>query len=155
MSRLFKTADYDATLEQTVKLGDCLPPDHLARFIADVITHLDFAPFYQRYGPRGGVAYAPDLLFGLLVYGYATGVFSARKLEQATYESAPFRLLAGNQHPDHDTIATFRTTFLPELQDLFVQLLLLAQATGVLKLGTISLDGTKIHADASKSKAVS
>lgn len=155
MSRLFKTADYNATLEQTVRLGDCLPPDHLARFIADVIAQLDFTPFYQRYGPRGGVAYAPELLFGLLVYGYATGVFSARKLERATYESAPFRLLAGNQHPDHDTLATFRTAFLAELQDLFVQVLLLAQAVGVLKLGNISIDGTKIHADASKSKAVS
>jgi transposase len=155
MSRSFKTADYDATLEQTVKLGDCLPPDHLARFIADVITQLDFTPFYQRYGPRGGIAYAPELLFGLLVYGYATGVFSARKLERATYESAPFRLLAGNRHPDHDTIATFRKTFLAELQDLFVQVLLLATEVGLLKLGNISIDGSKIHADASKSKAVS
>jgi transposase len=155
MSRLFRTADYDTTLEQTVKLGDCVPPDHLARFIADLIGQLDFARFYQRYGARGGVAYAPELLFGLLVYGYATGVFSSRKLERATYESAPFRLLAGNQHPDHDTLATFRKTFLAELQDLVVQVLLLAQEVGVLKLGNISLDGTKIHADASTSKAVS
>lgn len=75
--------------------------------------------------------------------------------ERATYESAPFRCLAGNRHPDHDTLATFRKTFLPELQDLFVQVLLLAQTMGVLKLGNISSDGTKIHADASKSKAVS
>ena len=155
MRRVFKTADYDATLEQTVKLGDCLPPDHLARFIADLITQLDFTPFYQRYGSRGGVAYAPEVLVGLLVYGYATGVFSARKLERATYESAPFRLLAGNHHPDHDTIAAFRTTFLAEVQDLFVQVLLLAQEVGMLELGNISIDGSKIHADASKSKAVS
>jgi transposase len=155
MSRQFKTADYDATLGQTVTLGECVPPDHLARFIADVITQLDFAPFYRRYGPRGGVAYAPELLFGLLVYGYATGVFSSRKLERATYESAPFRLLAGNRHPDHDTIATFRKTFLADLQALFVQVLLLAQEVGVLQLGNISVDGSKIHADASKSKAVS
>src|SRR5215210_3038461 len=155
MSRAFKTADYEATLEQTVKLGDCLPPDHLARFIADVITHLDFTPFYGRYAPRGGTAYAPEVLVGLLLYGYATGLFSTRKIERATYESVPFRFLAGNLHPDHDTLATFRKTFLAELQDLFVQVLLLAQEAGVLKLGTISLDGTKIHADASKSKAVS
>lgn len=155
MSRVFKTADYAATLEQTVQLGDCVPPDHLARFIAEVITQLDFTPFYRRYGARGGAAYAPELLFGLLVYGYATGVFSSRKLERATYESAPFRLLAGNQHPDHDTLAAFRAAFLAELQDLFVQVLLLAQAVGVLKLGNISIDGTKLHADASKSKAVS
>src|SRR5437588_2764793 len=79
----------------------------------------------------------------------------SRKIEHATYEAVPFRFIAGNLHPDHDTLATFRRTFLPELKDLFVQVLLLAQEAGVLKLGTISLDGTKIHADASKRKAVS
>jgi hypothetical protein len=91
----------------------------------------------------------------LLFFGYATGVFSTRKLERATYETVPFRFIAGNLHPDHDTLATFRKTFLPELKDLFVQVLLLAQFAGALKLGNISLDGTKIHADASKSKAIS
>src|SRR5688572_27869004 len=155
MSRTFKTVDYQATLDQTVRLGDCLPPDHLARFIVDVIAHLDFSAIYNRYQPRGGAPYAPELLFGLLAYGYATGTFSSRKLERATSEAAPFRFVAGNLHPDHDTIASVRKTFLPELQDLFVQVLLLAQTMGVLKLGTISLDGTKLHADASKSKAVS
>lgn len=155
MSRTFKTVDYEAALDQTVRLGDCLPPDHLARFIVDVIAQLDFSAVYTRYRTRGGAPYAPEILFGLLAYGYATGIFSSRKLERATYESAPFRFIAGNLHPDHDTIATFRKTFLPELQDLFVQVLLLAQAMGVLKLGNISIDGTKIHADASKSKAVS
>jgi transposase len=155
MSRTFKTVDYEATLDQTVRLGDCLPPDHLARFIVDMIAQLDLSAIYARYRTRGGTPYAPEILFGLLAYGYATGVFSSRKLERATYESAPFRFIAGNLHPDHDTIASFRTTFLPDLQDLFVQVLLLAQAMGVLKLGNISIDGTKLHADASKSKAVS
>lgn len=155
MSRTFKTVDYDATLDMTVRLGDCLPPDHLARFVVDTIAHLDLSPSYARYAPRGGQPYAPAILLGLLFYGYATGVFSSRKIERATYESVPFRFLAGNLHPDHDTLATFRRTFLPELHDLFVQVLLLAQLAGVLKLGNISLDGTKIHADASKSKAVS
>jgi transposase len=155
MSRTFKTVDYPATLNQTVRLGDCLPPDHLARFIVDVMAQLDWAPIYARYAARGGAPYAPELLFGLLVYGYATGIFSSRKIERATYEAAPFRFIAGNLHPDHDTLATFRKTFLPELHDLFVQVLLLAEAMGVLKLGNISIDGTKIHADASKSKAVS
>jgi len=155
MSRTFKTVDYQATLDQTVRLGDCLPPDHLARFVVDVIAHLDFSAIYARYQPRGAAPYAPELLFGVLAYGYATGTFSSRKLERATYEAAPFRFVAGNLHPDHDTIAAFRKTFLPELQDLFVQVLLLAQTMGVLKLGNISIDGTKIHADASKSKAVS
>ncbi len=155
MSRTFKTVDYEATLDQTVRLGDCLPPDHLARFIVDVIAQLDFSALYARYRTRGGAPDAPEILFGLLAYGYATGVFSSRKLERATYESAPFRFIAGNLHPDHATLATFRKTFLPDLHDLFVQGLLLAQELGVLKLGTISIDGTKIHADASKSKAVS
>jgi transposase len=155
MSRSFKTADYDATLDVTVRLGDCLPPDHLARFVVDTIAQLDLSVIYTRYGPRGGQPYAPEILLALLFYGYATGVFSTRKLERATYETVPFRFIAGNLHPDHDTLATFRKTFLPELKDLFVQVLLLAQVAGALKLGNISLDGTKLHADASKSKAVS
>jgi transposase len=138
-----------------VRLGDCLPPDHLARFVVDTIAQLDLAAIYARFAARGGQPYAPEILLGLLFYGYATGVFSSRKIERATFETVPFRFIAGNLHPDHDTLATFRKTFLPELKDLFVQVLLLAQLTGVLKLGTISLDGTKIHADAVGSKAVS
>src|SRR5262245_21574412 len=155
MKRTFKTADYDATLDVTVRLADCLPPDHLARFVVDIIAQLDLSAIYARYGSRGGQPYAPEILLGLLFYGYATGTFSTRKLERATYETVPFRFIAGNLHPDHDTLAPFRKTFLPELKDLFVQVLLLAQAAGVFKLGNISLDGTKIHADASKSRAVS
>src|SRR5713101_8744774 len=155
MTRKFKTVDDEATLNLTVSLREALPPNHLARFVADVIAQLDLSSLYVRYGTRGGEPFAPEMLLGLLFYGYATGVFSARRIEQATYESLPFRFLAGDLHPDHDTIAHFRKTFLPELKDLFVQILLLAQAAGVLKLGNLSLDGTKIHADASKSKAVS
>src|SRR5713101_5900415 len=155
MSRKFQTADYEATLNSTVTLRECLPPDHLARFIVDVITQLDLSAIYAHYGPRGGEAIAPEILLGLLFYGYATGTFSSRKIERATYESIPFHFLAGGLHPDHDTIAHFRKTFLPELKDLFVHILLYAQELGVLTLGNISLDGTKIHADASKSSAIS
>jgi transposase len=155
MSRTFKTVDYAQALDLTVRLGDCLPPDHLARFVVDSVALLDLSALYAHYGSRGGEPYAPEVLLGLLFYGYASGVFSSRKIERATYEAVPFRFIAGNQHPDHDTLATFRRTFLPELKDIFVQVLLLAQEAGVLKLGTISLDGTKIHADASKHKAVS
>ncbi len=155
MSRTFKTVDYDRALDLTVRLGDCLPPDHLARFVVDSVALLDLSALYARYGSRGGEPYAPEVLLALLLYAYATGVFSSRKIERATYEAVPFRFIAGNLHPDHDTLATFRRTFLPELKDLFVQVLLLAQEAGVLTLGTISLDGTKIHADASKHKAVS
>ena len=155
MSRQFLTADYEATLEQTVRLGDCLPPDHLARFVVDAIAQLDLRSIYTHYGPRGGQAYAPEILLGLLFYGYATGVFSSRKIERATYETIPFRYIAGGLHPDHDTIAHFRQAFLADLKELFVQVLVLAQVMGLVQLGTISLDGTKVHADASKSKAVS
>src|SRR2546430_4177056 len=155
MSRIFKRADYDQTLDVRVRLGDCLPPEHLAHFVVDCVAQLDLSGLYARYGTRGGAPYAPEVLLGLLFYGYATGVFSSRKIERATYESIPFRFIAGNLHPDHDTLVTFRRTFLPELKDLFVQVLLLAQEAGVLKLGTISLDGTKMHADASRHNAVS
>jgi len=127
----------------------------LARFIVDVIAQLDLRALYAHYSPRGGEVIAPAILLGLLFYGYATGTFSSRKIDKATYESIPFRFIAGGLHPDHDTIATFRKTFLPELKDLFVQILLYAQEVGVLTLGNISLDGTKIHADASKSSAIS
>ncbi len=139
----------------TIRLGDCVPLNHLARFVVDTIAHLDLSAIYARYGARGGQPSAPEILFGLLFYGYATGVCSARKLERATFESVPFRCIAGNLHPDHDTLAAFRQTFLPALKDLFVQVLLLAQVAGALKLGAISLDGTTIHADASKRHAVS
>ena len=155
MNRTFKTVDYEATLDVTVRLGDCLSPDHLARFVVDTITQLDLSAIYARYGSRGGEPYSPEILLGLLFYGYATGVFASRKIERATHESAPFRFIAGNLHPDHDTLANFRKTFLSELKGQFVQILLIAQVSGVLQLGRISLDGSKIHADASKNKAVS
>ncbi|MCK4728502.1 MAG: transposase [Desulfobacterales bacterium] len=147
--------DYGTALDLVVSLRECLSPDHLACFVVDVIAQLDLSCIYVHYGTRGGKAYAPEILLGLLFYGYATGVFSSRKIEKATYESIPFRYIAGNLHPDHDTIASFRKTFLSEIRVLFVQVLLLAHTAGVLKLGNISLDGSKVHADASKSKAVS
>jgi len=155
MTRKFKTANYEETLNLSVTLREALPPNHLARFVVDVISQLDLSAIYAHYAPVGGEAFAPEILLGLLFYGYATGVFSSRRIEKATYESLPFRFIAGNLHPDHDTLAHFRKTFLGEIQELFVQILLLAQTAGVLKLGNLSLDGTKIHADASKSQAVS
>jgi transposase len=155
MSKKFKTVDHKTMLDATIRLGDCLPADHLACFVVEVVAQLDLTSFYQRYSKKGGSAYDPKVLLGLLFYAYATGIFSSRRLERATYEQIPFRYLAGNLHPDHDTLANFRKTFLGELKGLFVQILLLAQTAGVLKLGNISLDGTKIHADASKSRAVS
>ena len=155
MSRKFKTADYEKTLDLQITLRDVLPPEHLARFMVDVITQLDLSRIYRQYSEQGAPAYAPEVLLGLLLYGYATGVFSSRKIERVTYEALPFRYIAGDMHPDHDTIAHFRRQNLAELKELFVQVLLIAQEMGHLQLGDVSLDGSKIHADASKSKAVS
>jgi transposase len=155
MSRKFKQADYETTANTPIRLGEALPANHLARFVVDVVAQLDLGPIYQRYKAVGGVAIAPSVLLSLLFYGYATGRFSSRKIEKATYEDLGYRYVAGGLHPDHDTIAHFRKTFLPELQGLFVEILLLAKLAGILKIGNLSLDGSKIHADASKSKAVS
>ena len=155
MARKFTTVDYEEILDLQVTLRDVLPFDHLARFVVRVVAQLDLSSIYNQYSALGAPPYAPEILLALLFYGYATGVFSSRKIEKATYESIPFRFIAGNLHPDHDTIADFRKTFLPEIQELFAQVLLLAQEEGKLELDNISLDGSKIHADASKSKAVS
>ena len=155
MTRKFKTADYEKTLELQISLRDVLPPEHLACFIVDVIAQLDLSAIYNQYSDQGAPPYAPEVLLGLLFYGYATGVFSSRKIEKATYEVIPFRFIGGDMHPDHATIAHFRKENLAELKELFVQILLIAQAMGHLQLGNVSLDGSKIHADASKSKAVS
>ncbi len=119
------------------------------------MAQLDLSLIYAGYADRGGVAYAPEILLALLFYGYATGVFSSRRIEKATYEMLPFRFIAGGLHPDHDTLANFRKTFRAAIKELFVQVLLLAQAAGYLTLGNISMDGSKVHANASKSKAVS
>lgn len=155
MSRTFKTVDYEKALDVTISLRDALPANHLARYVVDLVAQLDLRAIYGHYAPVGGEAYAPEILLGLLLYGYVTGVFSSRKIERATYESLPFRFIAGGFHPDHDTLAHFRKLFLPELFGLFVDVLLVAQQAGVLNLGTISLDGSKLQADAAKSRAMS
>jgi len=155
MSRKFRNANYEEILNLDIKVSEVLPPNHLARFVVDTIGQLDLSSIYDRYSAEGGEAIAPEVLLGLLFYGYATGVFSSRRIEKGTYENIPMRYVAGGLHPDHDTIAHFRKTFLIEIQELFVQILQLAEAVGVLHLGNLSIDGSKIHADASKSKAVS
>jgi transposase len=136
-------------------VDEWLPANHLARFLVEVIDQLDLSRLTSRYSGRGSAAHHPSVLLALLVYGYATGVFSSRKIERATYDSVAFRFLSAETHPDHDTLAQFRKTFLGELEDLFVQVLSLAQAMKLVRLGQISLDGTKIKANASKHKALS
>ena len=136
-------------------IDEWLPERHLARFVVEVIDGLDLTALSKSYRGTGSASYHPAPLLGLLIYGYATGVFSSRKLERATYDSVAFRFIAANDHPDHDTIATFRRRFLPQITALFVQVLSLAREMGVLKLGTVALDGTKIHANANRHKALS
>jgi transposase len=132
-----------------------LPERHLARFVVEVIDQLDLSAMVKAYRGSGSASYHPSVLLGLLVYGYATGVFSSRKLERATYDSVAFRFIAVNDHPDHDTIAAFRRRFLKEIETLFVAVLLLAREMGMLQLGTVALDGTKLHANASRHSALS
>jgi transposase len=153
--RKFRHADYEATEKSQIRLGEALPEEHLARFIVSVVALLELNEIYAGYSDRGGMPYAPEVLLGLLLYGYATGTFSSRKIERGTHEAIPFRYIAGNMHPDHDTINQFRKENLEPLKGLFMQVLMLAYVMGYVKLGNISIDGSKIHADASKSKAVS
>jgi transposase len=136
-------------------VDEWLPEKHLARFVVEVIDGLDLRVMRGSYRGSGSASYPPSLLLGILVYGSATGVFSSRKLERATYDSVAFRFIAANQHPDHDTIAAFRRRFLPEIEGLFVQVLAVAREMGVLRMGTVALDGTKIHANASRHSALS
>jgi transposase len=151
----FRPSDRSTGFLLPPSIDEWLPERHLARFVVEVIEGLDLRPMSRLYRGTGSASYHPATLLGLLVYGYATGVFSSRKLERASYDSVAFRFIAANEHPDHDTIATFRRRFLKEIEALFVQVLLLAREMGVLKMGTVALDGTKIHANASRHSALS
>jgi transposase len=151
----FRSIDRQTGFLLPPSVDEWLPEKHLARFVVEVIDGLDLRGMRGSYRGSGSASYPPSLLLGILVYGYATGVFSSRKLERATYDSVAFRFIAANQHPDHDTIAAFRRRFLQEIEGLFVQVLAVAREMGVLKMGTVALDGTKIHANASRHSALS
>jgi transposase len=151
----FRPFDRETDYLLPPSIDEWLPQRHLARFVVEVIDGLDLSALSRSYRGSGSASYHPALLLGIVVYGYATGVFSSRQLERATYDSVAFRFIAANDHPDHDTIATFRRRFLPQIEALFVQVLMLAREMGVLKLGTVGLDGTKIHANASRHSALS
>src|SRR5271155_5257837 len=133
----FRTIDRERGYLLPPSVDEWLPEKHLARFIVDVIDGLDLCRMSRDYRGTGSASYHPTVLLGILVYGYATGVFSSRKLERASYDSVAFRFIAANDHPDHDTIATFRRRFLKEIEKLFVDVLRLAREMGVLKMGTI------------------
>ena len=155
MSGNFVSLDRDTLFLMPPSVQDWLPEEHLARFVVEVVSKLDFRSMKAEYDGRGSAAYHPEMLVALLFYGYATGVRSSRKLERATYESVAFRYIAANTHPDHETIAAFRRRFLPHLNGIFDRILLLAQEMKLLQIGRVSLDGTKIKANASKHRAFS
>jgi len=155
MHKRFRTYDLNQVYLLPPSLHDWVPEDHLARFVAAVTAELDLSAIestYERNDRRGKPAYHPLLLVRLLVYGYAIGMRSSRQIEKATYTDLAFRYLAADQHPDHDTIAAFRQTHLAALGQLFLQTLLLCQKAGLIKLGTIAIDGTKIAANASRQR---
>jgi transposase len=138
-----------------IPVQEWLAEDHLARFIVEIVESLDVTPLEAAYRGGGSAPYPPKMMLALLFYGYATGLFSSRALERATYELIAVIYITGNTHPDHNSINTFRKRFLGELKGLFVQILLQAYGLGVLQLGNLSLDGSKVHANASKHKAMS
>jgi transposase len=151
----FRPINRDTGFLLPPSVDEWLPQRHLARFVVEVIDGLDVSELVKTYRGSGSASYHPTMLLGLMVYGYATKTFSSRAIERATYDSVAFRFIAGNEHPDHDTIATFRKRFLPQIQALFVEVLKLARTMGMLKLGTVALDGTKVHANASRHSALS
>ena len=157
MGKRFRTDHLDQGLLLPPSLHDWLPEGHLARFVADVIEELDLAAVYRSYegDGRGLAAYQPSMMVRLLLYGYCQGVVSSRRIERATHEDVAFRYLSADTHPDHDTIAAFRKRHLEALAGLFAQALQLCQKAGLVKLGHVAIDGTKIKANASKHKAMS
>ena len=153
MPKRFRTCDLNQPFLLPPALQDWLPQQHLARFVAEVCEQLDLSAIYgayQRRDGRGMMAYHPLLLTRLLLYAYCVGQPSSRRIERATYDEVPFRYLAANQHPDHDTIANFRREHLQSLAGLFVQALALCREAGLVKLGHMALDGTKLRAQASQ-----
>jgi transposase len=155
---VFSPYDPQQNLLLPPDLNEWLPEEHLARFISEIVEEsLDLSPLIERYhnAEGGHPALHPKMLTKLLVYGYAIGVRSSRKIERATYEDLAFRYLSANQHPDHNTIARFRERNLDVLEGLFIQGLKIAERLGLVKLGRVAIDGTKVRAHASKHKAMS
>ena len=158
MSKTFRPFDIDQPLLLPPDLRDWLPEEHLARFVLDVVQELDLSEIrddYEKGDGRGRPPYHPKMMVGLLLYAYCVGEPSSRKIEAATYTDVAFRVLAGNQHPDHDSIASFRKRHLSALSSLFVQVLRMCERAGLVCLGHVALDGTKVLANASKHKAMS
>lgn len=137
------------------RIDEWITEDHLARFVVDIIDRIDLSTLENKYRGTGSEPYHPSLMLSLIFYGYSTGIFSSRKLENASYELIPVRYICGNLHPDHTSIANFRKSHIAEIGEIFKQILLIAHEMQILKLGTVVIDGSKIKANASKHKALS
>ena len=157
LDRTFRPYEPDQLWLLPPSLGEWLPEDHLAYFVSDVVTELDLTPILKTYGgvTRGNAPYDPRLLVTILLYAYAVGIPASRQIARKLEEDVAFRVLAANQQPDFRTLSDFRKQHLAALTDLFVQVLTLCQRAGLVKLGHIALDGTKVQANASKHKAMS
>lgn len=158
MSKTFRAYDMSQMLLLPPDLRQWLRDDHLALYVSDVVEALDLTGIlkvYEEGDGRGRPPYHPTMMVKLLIYGYCIGKMSSRKIEQATYDDVAFRVLSCNQQPDHDSIAEFRKRHLPELAKLFVQVLELCRRAGLVKLGHVAIDGTKIKANASKWRTMS
>ena len=136
-------------------LNEWLPEDHLARFVVEIVSKMDLRQVYSSYSGKGSTPYDPKLLLSLIFYGYSTGIFSSRKIETGTYDAVAFRFITGNHLPDHDSISSFRKRVLPQLKGWFKEILLIGNELGLINLGNIFIDGTKIQAHASTHKAMS
>lgn len=153
--RKFISPDRNQYTLMPPSIDEWLPDQHLARFVVEVTGQLNLDKIYESYGTTGAPPYDPAMLLGLIFYGYATGVFSSRKIEAATYDSVAFRYISGDLHPDHDSISTFRQRFLKQIESLFVEILVIAQSMDFIKVGNVNIDGTKVKANASKHRAMS
>ena len=151
----FRSIDRESDLATPILIQACLPEGHLARYIVEIGESLDLSAIEQSDAGRGHEAYPPSLLLALLIYAYATGIFSSRKIERATDDSIAFRSMAGNPHPDHDPLATFRKQFKKEFEEIFVPVLRVARENGMSRFGRVSRDGTQIHANARRHSALS
>jgi transposase len=157
MGKSFRSDDLNQSLLLAPSLHDWLPENHLARFMVDVVETLDLSAIHASYDAgdgRGQSAYAPAMMVRVLLYGSTTGIYSSRKLQARTFDDVAFRFLSADEHPDHSTLAEFRKRHLQALAGLFTQALQLCQKAGLVKLGHVAIDGSKLQANASKHKAM-
>ena len=155
MARTYRTYSPEQTLLMPPSLRDWLAEDHLSYFISDVVDAMDLSAFEQRYGTDGpgSQAFDPRMMVKALIYGYATGVFSSRKIAAKLTDDVAFRMLGAENFPAHRTISDFRKLHLEEFGNLFVQVVMMAREAGLVKMGTVAVDGTKMRANASKTQS--